>query len=99
MQDVGHEGVEERFEDVGLVHGGVAVGAGQAALDVKEGLDHTGLRERDGVFDDGLITAAAFDCVRSDDDGQEEDRGGQTGGQQERFHCSSLSKWSRSWVL
>ena len=83
MQYVGHEGVEERFEDVGFVHGGVAVGAGQAALDVKEGLDHAGLRERDGVFDDGLVIAAAFDCVRSDaDDGQKEERGGQkTGGQ------------------
>ena len=63
MQDVGHEALDEGFEDVGFVHGGVAVDARDAALDVEEGEDHGRLGEGDCVFDGWLCAVAVLDGV------------------------------------
>ena len=66
MQEVGHEASEKGFEDVGLVHGGVAMGTQEAELDIMNGTDHGGLGEGDCMFDGWLGIAATFDCVGED---------------------------------
>lgn len=63
VEDVGHEALDVGFEDGGFVHGGVAVEAEDAALDVEEGEDHGRLGEGDGVFDGGLCGGAVVDGV------------------------------------
>ena len=71
VQDVGHEVLEEGFEEVGFIHGGVAVKAQDAALDVEKREDHGRLGEGDCIFDGWLAGAAIFDCVAGGE-GEEE---------------------------
>ena len=67
MLDVGHEALDEGLEDGGFVHGGVAVDAEDAALDVEEGEDHGCLGEGDCVFDRWLCGVAILDGVGGGD--------------------------------
>ena len=71
MEDVGHEAVKKRLEDIGFEHGGIAMSTRETTLDVIEGTDHGCLGEGDCIFDGRLAVAATFDCVGGDD-GQEE---------------------------
>ena len=59
--------MEKSFEDIGLVHGGVAMGTREAKLDVEEGTDHSCLGKGDCIFDGWLVVAATFDSVGEDD--------------------------------
>ena len=63
MKDVGHKAVEKSFEDIGLVHRGVAMGTREAKLNVEEGTDHGCLGEGDCIFDGWLAVAATLYCV------------------------------------
>ena len=66
MQDIGHTAAEKGFEDVGLVHGGVAMGTRDAELDIMDGADHCCLGEGDCIFDGWLVVAAIINCVGED---------------------------------
>ena len=82
MQDVGHEAVEKIFENIGFVHGVVAMGTCEAKLDVEERTDHARLCQADCILDSWLTVAAIFDCV-GEHDGQE---GSEQKKDLEKFH-------------
>ncbi len=83
MQDVGHEAVENGCDGIRFVHGCIAMGTGEATLDVEERMDHVCLGEGDCIFDGWLVEAATFDCVGGDD-GQEESE--EIGNQEKHYH-------------
>ena len=70
MQNVCHDALEKIFEDIGLVHGGVAMGTRDTKLDVEEGTDHGCLGEGDCIFDGWLAVGATLYSV-GETDGQE----------------------------
>lgn len=91
VEDVGHEVLEEGFEDAGFVHGGVAVVAQDAALDVEEGSDHGCLSKGDCEFDRRLCGAAVLDRIGGGE-GQDQDQDEELV-ELEKMHCQH---WSRS---